>query len=83
MLPAEVDLELQTALFGARRIFCEAGHAVAAQAALDVWARYCGQHPEAVSGVFTNGFVAAWSGVSTEMLHLKVQNQAIKPSALT
>jgi len=56
MLPAGVDLELKTAAFGASYIACEASHAVAAHAVLDVWARYCGQHPEPISGVLIGCF---------------------------
>lgn len=51
MLPDDVDLEPRTAQFGASYIACEASHAVAAHAMLDVWARYCGQHPEPIDGV--------------------------------
>ncbi len=38
-LPQGVELELRTATFGARYIACEASHAVAAHACLDVWAQ--------------------------------------------
>ena len=56
MLPAGIDMELKTAAFGASYIACEASHAVAAHAVLDVWARYCGQHPEPISGVLIGCF---------------------------
>lgn len=51
LLPPGVDLERRTASFGASYIACEASHAVAAHAVLDVWANYCSQHPEPMSGV--------------------------------
>lgn len=56
MLPDDVDLELRTAQFGASYIACEASHAVAAHAVLDVWARYYGQHPEPIDGVLIGCF---------------------------
>ena len=42
-VPHDVELVFKTATFGANYIACEASHAVAAHAALDVWARYCGE----------------------------------------
>ena len=50
-LPHDAELVFKTAAFGASYIACEASHAVAAHAALDVWASHCSQHPEPISGV--------------------------------
>ena len=55
-LPDGVVLAPMTAAFGASYIACEAGHAVAAHAALDVWARYVGQHPDPIDGVLIGCF---------------------------
>ncbi len=51
LLPADMRLDAQTAPFGATYIACEASHAVAAHAALEVWAaqlRTGASAPEAV-----------------------------------
>ena len=52
--PHDVELVFKTATFGASYIACEASHAVAAHAALDVWAGYVsknsGQHRGQNSG---------------------------------
>ncbi len=56
MLPAGVDLDLRTAAFGASYIACEASHAVAAHAVLDVWARYMGQQHQPIDGVLIGCF---------------------------
>ncbi len=50
LLPADMDLQAQTAPFGASYIACEASHAVAAHAALEVWAAELrhGRRPDAV-----------------------------------
>ena len=50
-LPHDAELVFKTAPFGASYIACEASHAVAAHAVLDVWASYCCQHSHPVSGV--------------------------------
>ena len=41
LLPAQVQLDIRTARFGANYIACEASHAVAAHACLEAWASYC------------------------------------------
>ena len=45
-LPHDTELVFKTAAFGASYIACEASHAVAAHAALDVWAKHVSQQPE-------------------------------------
>ena len=43
-IPHGAELVFKTAAFGASYIACEASHAVAAHAALYVWAQYCAEH---------------------------------------
>ena len=45
-MPHDAELVFKTAAFGASYIACEASHAVAAHAALDVWAKHVSQQPE-------------------------------------
>lgn len=59
-LPADVQMEVRTARFGARYIACEASHAVAAHACLDAWADHRtsppGAPPGALAGVLIGCF---------------------------
>ena len=50
-MPHDAELVFKTAAFGASYITCEASHAVAAHAALDVWAKHVSQQPEPLAGV--------------------------------
>ena len=47
----DAELVFTTAAFGASYIACEASHAVAAHATLDVWAKHVSQQPEPLAGV--------------------------------
>lgn len=55
-VPADIQLSCQTARFGARYIACEASHAVAAHACLDVWASHRGTPSHPLDGVLIGCF---------------------------
>jgi Asp/Glu/hydantoin racemase len=55
-LPQGVQLDVQTARFGAPYIACEASHAVAAHACLDVWTSHRGTPEQALHGVLIGCF---------------------------
>ena len=55
-LPPGVQLDVQTARFGAPYIACEASHAVAAHACLDVWTSHRGTPEQALHGVLIGCF---------------------------
>lgn len=55
-LPPGVLLDVQTARFGAPYIACEASHAVAAHACLDVWTEHRGTPGNALAGVLIGCF---------------------------
>ena len=65
--PHDVELVFKTAPFGASYIACEASHAVAAHAALDVWAGYVnknsGQHSGHHSGEYSGPSATPLIGV--------------------
>lgn len=56
LVPAGVQLRVQTARFGAPYIACEASHAVAAHACLDVWTTHRGTPQQALDGVLIGCF---------------------------
>lgn len=55
-LPADCELIIKTARFGATYIACEASHAIASHACLDAWADWRLQHTGAVDGVLIGCF---------------------------
>ncbi len=55
-LPQDVQLDVQTARFGAPYIACEASHAVAAHACLDVWTAHRGTTAQPLHGVLIGCF---------------------------
>jgi len=55
-LPQGVQLDVQTARFGAPYIACEASHAVAAHACLDVWTTHRGTAEQTLHGVLIGCF---------------------------
>lgn len=55
-LPAGVHLDIRTARFGSNYIACEASHAVAAHACLQVWAEHCEASQEPLDGVLIGCF---------------------------
>jgi Asp/Glu/hydantoin racemase len=55
-VPQGVQLLVQTARFGAPYIACEAGHAVAAHACLDVWTTHRGTPEQPLDGVLIGCF---------------------------
>ena len=55
-VPPGVQLDVQTARFGAPYIACEASHAVAAHACLDVWTEHRGTPGNALAGVLIGCF---------------------------
>lgn len=55
-LPQDVHLDVQTARFGAPYIACEASHAVAAHACLDVWTSHRGTRAQPLHGVLIGCF---------------------------
>ena len=56
LIPQGVQLEVQTARFGAQYIACEASHAVAAHACLDAWAAQRSAAPDPLEGVLIGCF---------------------------
>jgi Asp/Glu/hydantoin racemase len=56
LVPAGVQLLVQTARFGAPYIACEASHAVAAHACLDVWTTHRGTPEQPLNGVLIGCF---------------------------
>jgi allantoin racemase len=55
-LPSDIQLDIRTARFGANYIACEASHAVAAHACLDIWAVYRAQRQDRLDGVLIGCF---------------------------
>lgn len=55
-VPTGVQLDVQTARFGASYIACEASHAVAAHACLDVWTQHRGTPTQPLHGVLVGCF---------------------------
>jgi Asp/Glu/hydantoin racemase len=56
LIPQGVQLDAQTARFGAPYIACEASHAVAAHACLDVWTTHRGTTQQPLDGVLIGCF---------------------------
>jgi Asp/Glu/hydantoin racemase len=56
LIPQGVQLDVQTARFGAPYIACEASHAVAAHACLDVWTTHRGTTQQPLDGVLIGCF---------------------------
>lgn len=56
LVPPGAELLVQTARFGAPYIACEASHAVAAHACLDVWTRHRGSAQQPLHGVLIGCF---------------------------
>lgn len=56
LVPQDVTLEIRTAQFGAQYIACEASHAVASHACLDVWASHQSASTQALQGVVIGCF---------------------------